>query len=328
METTPAHPTPRRSRMRRKSNGTRVELTLRDIEIFRLLERYRYLRSTFIHAFVGGDKTKLIERLGHLFHEGRYIDRPSDQWERIDGRCQPAVYEIDRRGQGVLRERGLLDDTKPAGRHRGAQRQFAHTLMVCDIVASIELATRQTPGVRFIPWTEILARAPERTRQSPAPMRLPVSISYPTSQNGAHQAIEVKLTPDAVFGLEYTVAGAKSYRFFALEADRATMPVSRSTLRVSSYLRKILAYRQATAREMHKTHYGIPNLLVLTATVSDGHMRGIMRLLDEIAGASTLFLFKTAATFGTIGITPLPSPEMLTQPWERVGCSPLIIGQV
>ena len=325
MEAVSAIPTQRRSRMRRKSNGTRVELTPRDIEIFRLLDRYRYLRSTFIHAFVGGDKTKLIERLAHLYHEGRYLDRPSEQWQGINARYQPAVYEIDRRGKEVLREHGLLADGVGAGRHGGVQRQFAHTLMVCDILASIELATRQIPGVRFIPWTEILARAPERTRKSPAPMRLPVSISHPVSQNVARQVVEVKLTPDAVFGLEYTTAGTRSYRFFALEADRATMPVSRSTLRMTSYLRKILAYRQGAAREMYRSQYGIPNLLVLTVTTSDSHMRGIMRLLGEIAGSSTLFLFKTAAAFGTLGTIPAPSSGLFAEPWERVGCSPLLI---
>jgi hypothetical protein len=62
-------PTKRRSRMYRKSTGKRIELTERDIEIFKLLARYRYLRSTYyIHAFVGGNRTKLIERLGHLYH--------------------------------------------------------------------------------------------------------------------------------------------------------------------------------------------------------------------------------------------------------------------
>ena len=324
MDTASQHPTQRRSRMRRTSNGTRVELNPRDIEIFRLLERYRCLRSTFIHAFVGGDKTKLIERLGHLYHEGHYLDRPSEQWQGINARYQPAVYEIARRAQDVLREHGLADGAA-VGRHGAARRQFAHTLMVCDIVASIELATRQTPGLRFIPWTEILTRAPERTRQSPAPMRLPVSISHPAAPNGAHHAVEVNLTPDAVFGLEYSTAGAKSYRFFALEADRATMPVSRSTLRVSSYLRKILAYRQVAAREMYKTQYGIPNLLVLTATTSDDHMRSIMRLLGEIASSSTMFLFKSTAAFWTVGAAPVPSPVILTEPWERVGCLPLLI---
>src|ERR1700683_3784385 len=71
----------RRSRMHRTRTGKRIELTSRDIEIFRLLARYRYLSSTYIHAVVGGaSETRFKERLGDLFHEG-YIDRPERQWE-------------------------------------------------------------------------------------------------------------------------------------------------------------------------------------------------------------------------------------------------------
>ena len=67
--------------MRRTRTGKRIELTQRDIDIFKLLRQYRYLRSTYIHAFVGGaSETRFKERLGNLFHEG-YLDRPSQQWE-------------------------------------------------------------------------------------------------------------------------------------------------------------------------------------------------------------------------------------------------------
>src|SRR6267378_2369452 len=44
----------RRSRMRRISTGKRIELTDRDIELFKLLNRYHYLRSNFLYAFLGG----------------------------------------------------------------------------------------------------------------------------------------------------------------------------------------------------------------------------------------------------------------------------------
>ena len=77
---------PRRSRMRRTQTGKRLELSARDIEIFKLLQRYRYLHSTYIHAFVGGaSATRFRERLGDLFHEG-YLDRPAQQWEFADDR--------------------------------------------------------------------------------------------------------------------------------------------------------------------------------------------------------------------------------------------------
>ncbi len=152
----------RRSRMHRTRTGKRIELTSRDIEIFKLLERYRYLRSTFIHAFVGGaSETRFKERLGHLYHEDTYLNRPQQQWQFAHSRYMPAVYENADAARDVLRGYGLLDagsGLSPGS--AGANRQFAHTLMICEILASIELGVRADPNLRFISWTEIFAKAP------------------------------------------------------------------------------------------------------------------------------------------------------------------------
>lgn len=164
----------RRSRMVRTRTGRRIELSPRDIQLFKLLARYRYLRSTYPYAFLGGaSETRFKERLGDLFHEG-YLDRPQQQWEFADARCRPAVHKIGKGGLNALRACGLGLEGKENYAGAAAQRQFLHTLMCCEVLASIEIATRATEALRFIPWSEILARAPEATRTSPAPCRLPV----------------------------------------------------------------------------------------------------------------------------------------------------------
>src|SRR5271156_5031299 len=103
----------RRSRMRRRSTGKRIAITPRDIEIFRALGRYRYLRSTYLHALAGGaSETRFKERLGDLFHEG-YLDRPAKQWEFARARYQPVVYELGEGARRVLSESGFaVDDTR------------------------------------------------------------------------------------------------------------------------------------------------------------------------------------------------------------------------
>src|SRR5471032_3223184 len=103
----------RRSMMRRTRAGKRIELTPRDLEIFRLLERYRYLRSTYIHAFVGGaSETRFKERLGDLFHEG-FLDRPGQQWDYADARCMPTIYESGVGAVRALRQAGItINDTR------------------------------------------------------------------------------------------------------------------------------------------------------------------------------------------------------------------------
>ncbi len=309
---------PRRSRMRRTRTGKRIELTARDVEIFKLLERYRYLRSTFIHAFVGGaSETRFKERLGHLYHEGGYLDRPQQQWQFANSRYMPVTYENTDAARQVLHQGGILDAGFGSALVRngaGANRQFAHSLMICEILASIELGARGGPGVRFVSWREILAKAPESTRTASYPLRIPSPEG-----NGGY------LIPDAVFGLEYTVNGKKGYRFFALEADRATMPVFRSNPGQTSYLKKMLAYREIIACQIHKSHFGIPNLLVLTVTTNERHMEQIMKAFGEMGGGSAAFLFKTSDAIGSFDMAPSPMPALLTAPWLRVGFPPLCI---
>jgi hypothetical protein len=133
-----------------------------------------------------------------------------------------------------------------------------------------------------------------------------------------------------LFGLEYTRDGKKMYRFFALEADRANMPIMRSNLEQTSYLKKILAYRQIAAENIHKSHFGIPNLLVLNVTANQPHMANIMSLVSKLAheGKSRLFLFKTMSSAGDFAKAPEPSSHMLTAPWKRVACDDLYINKM
>jgi hypothetical protein len=89
--------------------------------------------------------------------------------------------------------------------------------------------------------------------------------------------------PDGLFGIEYSVGDKKAYRFFALEADRGTMAVARSTAGQISYLGKIASYREIIARRVHKTHLGMPNLLVLALTTGDARMADIIGQLGRPA---------------------------------------------
>jgi len=144
---------------------------------------------------------------------------------------------------------------------------------------------------------------------------------------GEGQLVQVGayIMPDGLFGLEYAAGGKKSYRFFVLEADRATMPIVRSSLGQTSYLKKMLAYREIIARQIHKLHFGIPNLLVLTVTTNERHTEQIMKAFGEMGGGSAAFLFKTINTLSSLDMAPSPMPALLTEPWLRVRFSPLCI---
>ncbi len=297
----------RRSRMRRTKRGKRLELTARDLALFTVLARYRYLRSTYIHAFVGGaSQTRFKERLGDLFHEG-YIDRPAKQWEFADARYRPVVYEIDDGARRVLSESGIATDDARTFLTSNAHRQFAHSVMICACLASIELATRGRDDIRFIPWSEILARAPETTQNAAMPFKLPVSPS-------------TSVVPDGLFGLEYRTHGRKNYRFLALEADRGTMPIARSDTSRTSFLGKLTLYRDLIAGHAHKRHLGVSTFLVLTVTANEARRAEMVRKLGERAD-SPLFLFKAVGDRAFLA----PFPGLLGEPWTRTGFSPLRI---
>lgn len=292
----------RRSRMRRTRTGKRLELTVRDIEIFKLLERYRYLPSTYIHAFVGGaSSTRFKERLGDLFHEG-YVDRPSQQWDFADARHSPAVYETGARAARTLFDAGIMAGDRRTFLREAAHRQYRHSLMICQILASLELRARANPLLRFIGWSEILGRAPEATRSSIAPFRLPVP-------SGGY------LVPDGLFGLQYQAA-RPSYRFFAVEADRGTMPLLRTNSRQSSLIGKIEGYRAAYAAGQHRTNWGVPNLLVLVVTTEEARARS---LLAACTSTGPAVLCRSVL----IQDLKVPCPTLLTEPWDRVAGTPL-----
>ncbi len=152
-------PATRRPRVHRTRTGKRIEITSRDIEIFRALARYRYLRSTYLHAFAGGaSETRFKERLGDLFHEG-FVDRPALQWRFAHARHMPVVYEIGAHAKRVLAEYGGSEEPARTFLSEAVHRQFAHSVMICECLASIEIATRTVRGLRFIPWPEIGPRA-------------------------------------------------------------------------------------------------------------------------------------------------------------------------
>jgi len=125
--------------------------------------------------------------------------------------------------------------------------------------------------------------------------------------------------PDAIFGIEYQRDGRKAYRFFALEADRGTMPIGRSNGLQTSYMTKLGAYRSILAHQVHKTQLGLPNLLILTVTTSEPRKSEIMHRVGEQAGDNASFLFKA------VGGTVVPAFQLLDEPWERVDCPSLHI---
>jgi hypothetical protein len=183
-------------------------------------------------------------------------------------------------------------------------RQFQHSILVCQALASIELATRQTAALRLVPWVEVLAKAPPGT-QARGGFAIPAGNGF--------------LIPDAFFGIEYVTDHGNKYRFFCLEADRGTMPVCRRDESQSSYAGKIALYQEILSQATYRSHFGLPNLFVLTLTLNPQRLKAMARQ----CASSPAFLYKAIGEDDLV----VPIPGLLWEPWDRADQPPFNISE-
>jgi hypothetical protein len=294
--------------------------TERDIEIFKLLVRFRYLPSDYIHAFIGGNEKALSHRLNLLSRQPNlFLARPHQQRQNADANYRHLIYELDERGSRTLRERGLSFLPK------SYYRNFVHELMVAQVTASIELGIKENPAISLIPWPEILAskNIPATTRDAASPASMRVSYAI----RGVSRSDEI--TADArPFGLHRTIQAKTSYLFFpGIEADCGTEPIDTRDTDRSSIVKKFAAYIAVTEQGIHRSHFGFPNFFVPFVTCSTSRMRSMMALVDRLTEGrgSKILLFKTFPSFASADKPPAPNGHMLTAPWQRVGFPPLCL---
>jgi hypothetical protein len=297
-------------------DGTAIAVcpTDRDIEIFKLLARFRYLPADYIQAFVGGNPKALGRRLNLLSRKPNvYLARPPQQRQSAAANHRPLIYELDDRGTRVLRERGLSFPSN------GTHRNFSHELMVAQITASIELAARENQSVRLITWAEILAR-----EKTPTPTSAAASIRVTYSLNSEQHTADI--TADGrPFGIERTISGLRTYLFFpGIEADCGTEPIAANDSARSSIGRKFAAYGAIAEQGLHRSQLGFPNFFVPFLTTTAIRMHSMMHLLERMTDGqgSKMFLFKTFPSFTSAEAPPPPNGHMLSEPWQRVGFPP------
>ncbi len=312
---------PTRTRQSRwaRGEGKSAQITERDLRYLEVLYDNGPTRANLLHAMVCPGVTQKVTtvRLRKLHRlPNAYVDRPARQRESYNANYSFLVYEISKKGEQLLAERGRVTEENRVWRantNRGRYLAFWHEVLIADVMGSIRLGIAKDPCLRLVTWAEILQRAPAATRA----LKFPLSMHFRMASTINGTQIETKVTPDALFGLEYTTEGKKSYRFFALEADRATEPIRRASFKGSSYHKKIEQYRELVKQEVYRTQLGIPNLFVLTVTTGENHMRNIMSFLEELVGRSSLFLFKSVRE--SFEEATEPSPNILEVPWARVG---------
>ncbi len=305
-----------------QTTGKRVTPQPRDVEIFRLLDRHGPLPTRYLYHLtkhIARDETGLCKRLCDLYNEhntphgGPYLARPAKQFDAYEARYQLLVYDNGANAHQVLETQGFL---AKAPRPR-EQMQFHHRFMVSCLLASIEIACQES-GLRFIHEGEILADSPNKH------LEIPCAISH-TFRTGKTDYYDRPLIPDGIFGIEYA-DGKRLY--FLLEADRDQEPTTRTTFEQTSYLRKLLQYREVVGQGIYKEFFGIDTgMVVLHVTTNAPHMKGIIEVMTEISGGrgSNYQLFKTASDFGDPFRVRGPMTDILTAPWHRAVSPPMYL---
>lgn len=277
-----------------------------DLDTFKLLDRYRYLRSNFIAAYHGGSQQYRKRELGHTKKRGGLCGRgllakPVAQKKSKNYRYSPRVYELTDKSKAILEAHGVTpikwDSTF----------DYFHRLMIADIVLSIEIACKKR-GLRFRHRAELIGDAPLSFKSS-------INFQFPKRMEEYDGALQ----PDELFAINDT--------YFVLEADRGTEPISRFTFKTSSYMRKLLQYKYVLQKGTYKEL--IPNMIVLNITMSEQRAKHLKDFMyDDLQLKSSAICFHGNGALGSLDTYPDPLVYLLNEPLERAGFEPLIISKV
>lgn len=258
-------------RFKRSPEIPAFNLTDRDREILRLVHRHRYLRSDHLAALTTGSPQQMLRRLQRLYHHS-YLERPRCQLEYYQSGSRRMAYGLGNKGAAWVK-RDL-----PLAYHHLVWKQKAHVgrlflehaLLISDIMVAVELACRHRNDVRLL-TAEDLSVAKMRD-----PFQWNVNIGSPCG-----------VIPDRVFGLEFK--GERCWYF--LEADRATMPITRGNLDQTSIYRKLLSYEATWTQNIHRCDFGIQRFRVLTVTTNPERVQGMIEACRKLKQGRGLFLF-------------------------------------
>ena len=293
-----------------------MHLRPRDILIFEAIQRHGPLPSHYLYEFTkdaAHDRIGFRKRLTALRRTG-LLDCP-EQLNNPLIKTDFKVYILTKKSEEILRDAGKLNHFASP-----VSGGYQHMFMAACITANIEIEAMKA-GFRYIAQEEILAKqtCPDETRAAMKPLALASSIAWEFSRADgkkyAHKSAR-STEPDQLFGIDY----GNGVRFFALEADRGTEPLTRPNLSENSILRKVLSYKDILIRGEFKKRYGIPNLYPLFVTTAEDRVDNMLALTRSIyPNGSNFLLFKAIGGFQFYFRTPPLLPELFTAPYKRVG---------
>jgi hypothetical protein len=259
------------------------------------INRHGVVRSNFLYALDGGNWQNTKVALQQL-REAGLICRPTQQLQSLNARYAFHIYSLTPKGEQALPQYGIT----PV--RWSVQRQFWHKVMVADILISLELIAR----ARQLPFKHKYEIIGDK------PLALPAGvITHPIT----NKTYDGQLLPDALMAIGDTN--------FLVEADRNTESIERADFSASSYLRKLLQYKNVFQSGVYKTEWNIPSLFVLNVTISESHAQNIVTFAESrLQAKSRSLLFKGIPLLGSHTKAVKPLSTLADEPWQRAGHLP------
>jgi DNA-binding Lrp family transcriptional regulator len=292
----------RKPRFQREPDLSELQLTERDRNILRHVARHRFLNSRQILTLVGGSTQHVLKRLQRLFHHG-YLDRPRAQirYYSEEG-SRPLAYAIGSKSAKAFGASALI--SRRNDNRNVKQLYLDHTLQVADVVLAFESACVDSSAPRIYHKDEVQLDAVSD-----------VSGQWSVNVRWGNESKRVGVIPDGLFLLESPTTGERV--IFCVEADRATMPVTRHSLRQSSVLRKLLAYEATWTQDMMRQRFGCARFRVLIVTSSADRVTHVIEAAKELSHGRGLFLCTDVSTLAAYS-NPTGEKDFFDLPWRNL----------
>jgi hypothetical protein len=234
------------------SKGAGFALTSGDLDIFKMIYEYRFLRREHLAALTGRPAKRLHRRLLKLLDAGylKAIRLPQ----------QKHIYGLGKAALPVLVEQGSADPELLSQRlriHEIKELFLKHEMMIVDLHVILSLATRGS-DLKIVSWQE---------------GRDLYDFVVVRDRNGTHK---LPIRPDAFFTIEDSrrPTGANRAHFF-LEADRSTATQTR-------FGEKIRAYWHYLEQGLHSKKFGIKSFRALTVTITHERAENLCTLASSL----------------------------------------------
>ena len=282
------------SRLKRK-RANPIQLTERDLVILKSLHKYRFLTTDHLQALTGTKSRWAMNNRLRKLYDHKYIDRPKAQaalFAYADKR--PTVYALGNAGANLLSNRFNIPMPPKVywteKNRRVREKHIEHTLGISDFMVGVEMECMNSDHLEMIDPQVILGRSPVQTQNSKYPFRWKTKIRH----NG--QPHEFSIVPDYVFGIrDKNAPPQRNEKFYFVEIDRATMPVTRRDIKQTSYMRKIHSYADTFERGLAERRFGMKGFQMLTVTTSHKRIQDIqaaMANMKALSFSANTFLFK------------------------------------